>query len=327
MSRLFTALTFLPLFATVFAAGTATDISGGSDADTQPIGGFVPKKSFSYIALILYGSSALIHWIHFFAVPPRRTFMIVLPIGMTSMATGFVLRIMYADPPFTLGKYISMDMCILLSPCLFLATDYMLLSHLARTFDQEVADRCLLIRHSRITKIFVWSDFSTFMLQSGGGGLTATTDVKMAALGNRIALIGLVMQIVSFGFFTLVLYVFASRVSQHFPELWRPKAPRPFKVFSRQPFDEWRILVYIMGVTCVAIIVRSTFRVAEFAGGYNGRIATHEGYFYALDALPLWVAMTLYAVVWPSRALMMHYEKLELGSTTHLNPPKFYAGQ
>ena len=36
---------------------------------------------------------------------------------------------------------------------------------------------------------------------------------------------------------------------------------------------------------------------------YTGFVATHEGYFYALDALPLWLATALYAVVWPARFL------------------------
>jgi hypothetical protein len=77
----------------------------------------------------------------------------------------------------------------LCQPCLFLATDYMILSHLARTFDQEVSDRCLLIRHSRITKFFVWSDVSTFFLQSAGGGLTAIQgNASLANLGNKVCM-------------------------------------------------------------------------------------------------------------------------------------------
>jgi len=321
MARLFSALIFAACLVTVFAADAANNTTGG----TEPVGGFVPKKSLSYIALILYGISGLIHWIHFFTVPPRHPFMLTLPLGMTAMTAGFILRVLYANPPFTLGKYIVMDLFILLSPCLYLATDYMLLSHLARTFDEEVANRCLLIRHSRITKIFVWSDATTFFLQSSGGGLTAMKNANLANLGNKIALIGLVLQAVSFGLFTIVLIVFASRVSKHFPELWRPTNPRPFKVFSRQPIDDWRIVVYIMCVTCVGILVRSVFRVAEFAGGYHGTIATHEAYFYAFDTLPLWIAMSLYCVVWPARALVKRSEQHELGSRQQLNAPKSYA--
>ncbi|KAF7374487.1 hypothetical protein MSAN_00333100 [Mycena sanguinolenta] len=222
MARPFCALgIFTVCFVPVLAA------TGDSDQANIP-GGFVPKKSLSYIALSLYAFSALIHWIHFFMVPPRRSFIITLPLGMTAMATGFILRIVYSNPPYSLGKYIGMDLFILLSPCLFLATDYMLLSHLARSFDEEVSDRCLLIRHSRVTKIFVWSDIITFLLQSGGGGMTASkNNLSLVNVGNKIALVGLTLQAVSFGLFTIVLIVFAYRVSKLFPELWRPKKSPP----------------------------------------------------------------------------------------------------
>ncbi|KAJ7909588.1 RTA1 like protein-domain-containing protein, partial [Mycena leptocephala] len=266
----------------------------------------------AYVALGLYGISAAIHWIHFFTVPPRHAFMISLPLGMTAMATGFVLRIIYANPPFTLGKYIAMDLVCPSLPCLFLATDYMLLSHLARTFDEEVADRCLLIRHSRITKIFVWSDVSTFFLQTTGGGLTAMKSADLANLGNKVALVGLILQAVSFGLFTVVLVVFGARVSTHFPEVWHRKTRRPFRVLSRQPIDDWRMVFYLMCMTCIGILIRSVFRIAEFAGGYRGTIATHEGYFYAFDTLPLWVAMTLYCIVWPTRAFIgLSWQRLQ----------------
>ncbi|KAF7374495.1 hypothetical protein MSAN_00334100 [Mycena sanguinolenta] len=309
MSRLLRALIFTACFATVLAAS-----GDDRDPNTQPIGGYVPKKSLSYIALILFGISGLIHWIYFFTATPRRAFIVTLPLGMTAMATGFILRVLYANPPFTLGKYVATDLFILLSPCLFLATDYMLLSHLARSFDEEVSNRCLIIRDSRITKIFVWSDVITFLLQSGGGGLEATKNASTANLGNKIALIGLVLQAVSFGLFTIVLIVFAQRVSKHYPELWRPKNPRPFKVFSQKTIDDWRIVVYLMYITCIGILIRSIFRVAEFAGGFNGTISTHEGYFYVFDSLPLWISMTLYCIVWPTRAMPRRSERLELGS-------------
>ncbi|KAJ7626667.1 RTA1 like protein-domain-containing protein [Mycena polygramma] len=320
MSRAFRSLLLAASFSIVFAAG-----SGDRDPNTDPIGGFVPKKVPAYIALILYGISALVHWMHFFTNPPRRPFILSLPLGMTAMTTGFILRVLYSNPPFTLGKYIAMDLFILLSPCLFLATDYMLLSHLANTFDDEVVDRCLIIRRSRIVKIFVWSDVTTFFLQSSGGGLTATKSASVAKLGNTIAMIGLILQAVSFLLFTIVLIIFAARVSKHFPDVWRPKNPRPFKLFSREPIDDWRILIYVMYATCVGLLIRSVFRVAEFAGGYSSTIATHEGYFYAFDTLPLWIAMTIYCFFWPTRALGDHSGRQQLGSRMELNTHKAYA--
>ncbi|KAJ7036790.1 RTA1 like protein-domain-containing protein [Mycena alexandri] len=315
MTRLGRFLLLAAFSATVLAADGNTT---ASDANTQPIGGYVPKKAPAVIALILYAISGAVHWFHFVTATPRQRFLLILPLGMTAMAIGFVLRLIYSNPPFTIGKYTIMTLFILLSPCLFLATDYVLLSHLARTFDAEIADRCLLIRDSRITKIFVWSDVSTFLLQSGGSGISASHNPSTAKLGTDIALVGLILQAVSFGLFTIILLVFAFRVQKHFPDAWRPKNPRPFKILSREPIDDWRILFYMMCVTCVGILIRSIFRVAEFAQGYSGYITTHEGFFYIFDTVPLWIAMTLYCVVWPTRALVERPGHMELTTKSFL---------
>ncbi|KAJ7099056.1 RTA1 like protein-domain-containing protein [Mycena crocata] len=281
----------------------AASVLAQDEESQRVIGGYVPKETLSYIALVLYGISAIIHWTYYFTITPRRPFMLALPIGMTAMAIGFVLRVIYATPPYTIGKYIPMYLLILVSPCLFLATDYMLLARLAAMFDEQVAQRCLLIRSSRIVRLFVWSDVTTFLLQMAGGGLTASQNASSAKLGTDIELVGLVVQAVSFLLFTTVLIVFGWRVRTEFPALWRSPNTRPFKLLSQQPIEDWRTLFYVMCVTCVGILIRSIFRIAEFAGGYDGTIATHEGYFYVFDALPLWICMTLFCIVWPVRVL------------------------
>ncbi|KAJ7124153.1 RTA1 like protein-domain-containing protein [Mycena epipterygia] len=271
------------------------------------------EKLPAYIALALFGTSAIIHLIQHFTITPRRPFMLTLILGVAAMATGFALRIIYANPPFTLGKYIAMDLFILLSPCLFLATDYMLLARLAASFDKAVSDRCLLIRSSRIVKFFVWSDVTTFFLQSSGGGLTATKSATLANLGNKIVLIGLTVQAVSFLLFTCVLVVFGWRICHEFPAAWHVQKRRRFKFLSRQSIDDWRILFYVMCITCIGITVRSIFRISELAGGCIQRDDwTHEGYFYFFDSLPLWISMTLYCFVWPVRALNAHPGQMEL---------------
>ncbi|KAJ7459806.1 RTA1 like protein-domain-containing protein [Mycena latifolia] len=311
MSRLLRSFVFVACLTTAFAAEVTNTTTDGV-ADRGPIGGFVPKKAPAFIALIMFGISAILSWIQFFIVTPRRPFMLTLTIGLTAMAAGFVLRILYSNPPFTLGKYIAMTMFILLSPCAYLATDYMLLARLAATFDPEVSDRSLLIRSSRIVKIFVWSDFLTFFLQSSGGGLTATKNANLASLGNKIVMVGLILQAVSFLFFTWVLIVFGYRVRTRFPAAWSQRNRRPFRLFSRRPIDDWRILFYVMCITCVGIFVRSVFRIAEFSQGYGGYIASHEGYFYLFDALPLWSVMSLYCIVWPVRVLNTYPGQMEL---------------
>ncbi|KAJ7259692.1 RTA1 like protein-domain-containing protein [Mycena rebaudengoi] len=312
MSRLVFSLTILS-FLLVVAGDTTTD--GETVQAKRPIlGGFVPSKSLSAVALVLYGTSALINWIQFFLIG-RRPFMLTLTIGMTTMAVGFAVRIIHAGTLHNKGIYIIMQMLILLSPCAFLAMDYILLARLATTFDEQVTQRCLLVRHTRIVKFFVWSDAITFFLQASGGGLTATKNQKTADLGNTIAMIGLSVQLVSFLFFTVVLTVFGWRVSHQFPNVWAPHKPRPWSIFSRAPIDDWRTLFYVICATCVGIIVRSIFRIAEYAGGYSGYIAEHESFFYLFDALPLWICMGLYIFVWPVRCLNGHPGQMELPLT------------
>jgi hypothetical protein len=112
---------------------------------------------------------------------------------------------------------------------LFLATDYTILSRLAASFDEKVTQSCFLIRHSLVVRIFVWSDVVTFLLQSTGGSLTTTNDLHLVNLGNtvtaftlcskstefvrkQLTMVGLILQAISFFFFTVLLMVFGFRV-------------------------------------------------------------------------------------------------------------------
>ncbi|KAJ7784623.1 RTA1 like protein-domain-containing protein [Mycena metata] len=308
-------LTLLVVFSPFILAADVGSTNSTNDPTLPPfpilIGGFIPKKPPAYIALGLYAISTIVHSIHYITVTPRRPFMLTLIIGMSAMTLGFIFRIIYSDPPFTLAqsltKFLLMNLFILLSPCAFLATNYMLLSHLVAMFDKELVDRYLLIRNSHVVKIFLWSDFMTLNLQSCGG-LSGTRNPTLVNIGNKLVLAGLILQALSFLLFIVVLVVFGWRMSQQFPGIWRPQNARPFKILSRQPIDDWRILFYLMCATSVGILIRSVFRVAESAGG--NFIATHEGYFYFFDSLPLWIAMTLYCIVWPTRALFMRREQV-----------------
>ncbi|KAF9020694.1 RTA1 like protein-domain-containing protein [Rhodocollybia butyracea] len=263
--------------------------------------GFIFKVWPAVIGIVLYGISGGIHWIHLYRVGQR--YMLVLTIGMACMTLGMILRIAVAHSPFSLGLYIIMDMFVLLSPCAFLATNYMLLSRLANSLGRDIADDCLLISSRRITKIFVWSDVITFWIQAAGGGLSA--EASLSKVGTDIAMAGLILQLISYSLFTLLLVMFGFKVRSKYPQAWQVRdGEKLFAVagpFRISPITNWKILYFTMCVTCVGILVRSIFRIAEFAGGYFGFLAVHEGFFFCLDALPLWLAMSLYCFLWPSR--------------------------
>lgn len=177
----------------------------------------------------------------------------------------------------------------------------MLLGRLAAAMGEE-AEHCLLLPPRRIAKLFVWSDVVTFFMQAAGGGMTAASGSEMAKIGpkvacaqrtphagpvselsalrTQIALAGLALQLVSFSLFTVTLFLYGLRVRRKalYADLTTPFSWSEYRFWQREPVQDWRPLFCVLAVTCVGIIVRSTFRIVEYAGGYYGELATHEGY-------------------------------------------------
>lgn len=98
-----------------------------------------------------------------------------------------------------------------LQPCFFLANNYVLLSHLALALGEDVSSRCLLIRRTLLVKIFLGADIITFIIQGGAGGMSASGG-DMANLGEKMMLVGLILQVVTFGLFVMVLAHFGFKV-------------------------------------------------------------------------------------------------------------------
>ena len=64
--------------------------------------------------------------------------------------------------PDSLITYVILNLFTTLAPCGFIAAEYMILGRLATWVKGE---RYLMIRPSRLTKVFVASDVTTFLIQ------------------------------------------------------------------------------------------------------------------------------------------------------------------
>ncbi|CEL54746.1 Protein RTM1 OS=Saccharomyces cerevisiae GN=RTM1 PE=3 SV=1 [Rhizoctonia solani AG-1 IB] len=252
----------------------------------SPILLYTPSKGWAVVMGSLYALTALASIMWFFRHRGRYMFAIIIGAGFYSI--GLFLRIMYAGDPTNVGKYAVMNLIILLSPCGFIAGVYMLLSRLA--YHLDAAD-LLAINARKLTKIFVISDVVTFWIQATGGGLTATQNPSTRNLGSKVFLGGLVAQLISFLIYSFIFALFIHRVHKHRKQEWehRPQGLR----------NHWLALVWTMAVSCVFIIIRSVYRAVESAQGREGQLATHELYFYILDTIVLWIAVTYVLVVNP----------------------------
>ncbi|KAG9079547.1 hypothetical protein FRC06_007667, partial [Ceratobasidium sp. 370] len=210
----------------------------------------------------------------------RAAYMITLIVSAAIYAGGCYMRTVFAKDPHTLNKFIAMHSAIVLSPCGFIATVYMLLGRLARHLH---ADDLLLLRPTIITKVYVTSDILTLLMQATGGGMGATQSQSTRDLGAKIFLIGFIAQCVSFVSYLLIFVLFVHRMRTWRAPQWRSRPDGQFR--------HWTTLMWAIALCCIMITIRTVYRTIEAAQGLEGYLATHEPYFYLLDCIPLWIGI------------------------------------
>ncbi|KAM0343500.1 hypothetical protein ACHAPU_008531 [Fusarium lateritium] len=157
---------------------------------------------------------------------------------------------------------------ILIAPALFAASIYMILGRIILLTEGEHHS---LIRRKWLTKVFVFGDVASFMLQSSGGGLMAIAD--LSKMGEKIIVGGLFVQLFFFGCFIIVSAVFHRRMRL-----------TPTQK-SLDPSVRWQTYLITLYVTGVLIWVRSLFRVVEFIEGNDGHLMRSEVWVFVFDGM------------------------------------------
>jgi hypothetical protein len=143
--------------------------------------------------------------------------------------------------------------------------------------------------------------------------LVHAKDIKKSNTGEHIAMGGLVLQLVSFGFFTAVAARFHSKMKR--------SQRRPGSMVDDR-VREWRPLLFCLYGSCILIMIRmyhllshspfilviigsasSVYRVVEFSQGFDGYLASHEVYFYVLEAVRMMPPFILFNVFHPGRVV------------------------
>ncbi|KIY64653.1 RTA1-domain-containing protein [Cylindrobasidium torrendii FP15055 ss-10] len=249
--------------------------------------GYAPSVPLAAIGTVLY---LIVFLAQAWLVWKRGArWMMAMPIAVKFYMMGIGLRFAIRIFPETLGVFVVANLFITLSPCGMIAAEYVLLGRLSRYLR---CDDFLLVSARKITLVFVLSDVITFLVQAGGGGIMVMEDKH--ELGEKIFLVGLILQLVSFVIFTLIFARMILLIHSRRPEVWN-------KDSHESRMNNWTTLAAGMCASCIGIIVRSIYRVVEISGGWGSKLSTTEGYFWALDALPLLIAVAIYVPLWPGR--------------------------
>lgn len=217
--------------------------------------------------------------------------MLPMVLGEYIYVIGFGFRFALHYNPDSLGIYIAEYLMIVLSPCFFVATNYVLLGRLAREID---CVHRVLLPVRRLTLIFVLSDVTTFIIQAVGASITTSTVYSSALAGLHIFLAGLVLQLASVSLFCVVYARFLYKVRAEEQAIWMRDSKQHWN-------NDWRTLAAAAAISCIGILIRSCYRVAEVAQGFHGSLTSSEEAFYLGDTLPLFVAILIYVPFWPGR--------------------------
>ncbi|KAH6887423.1 RTA1 like protein-domain-containing protein [Thelonectria olida] len=245
-----------------------------------------PSLAAAVIFAVLFGLSGIMHAFQIFK--HRTWYFTSFFIGVLFEFGGYAARAVNANqtPDWTDVPFIIQTLLLLVAPALFAASIYMILGRLIRVLE---AERLSIIRTTWLTKIFVLGDVLSFLVQAGGGVMAANADsVDALNRGQNLVLVGLGIQILFFGLFIAAISIFHIRIVRH---------PTTASLETVLPWKRYLLVLYAVSFL---IMVRSIFRVAEFAAGQDSVLQTTEAYLYCLDASLMLICAVLFNIQHPS---------------------------
>ncbi|KAK4082059.1 hypothetical protein Purlil1_11282 [Purpureocillium lilacinum] len=145
--------------------------------------------------------------------------------------------------------------------------------------------------------VFVIFDIFAFIVQIAGAAQAAGNDVPEDKVmrGLHIYMGGVGIQQLFILGFCVAVFVF-----------WRDFRRQEAKSTPPHVFG----LVYTLVAVLILVTIRIIFRLIEYANGLESSIPEHEVYQYALDSLPMLIALVLFNIVHPGRVMPAHETKI-----------------
>jgi len=207
---------------------------------------------------------------------------------------GYISRCISINHLDNTATFIIQTILLLVAPAVMAASCYMAFGRIVLwvvpTNYQSFRHLWMPARH--ITPLFVSFDVLSFLVQGIGGGVVASANTESQANnGKNIVLVGLAIQLVTFGFFVIA--------SSRFSFLLRSKLRN-----EALPQDtNWPLFLIIINTSSLIILVRSISRFLQYALGVHNALSDSEAYFYCLDAAPIYLVVVAFICFYPGQYL------------------------
>jgi hypothetical protein len=247
-------------------------------SDTMRFFHYIPSLPLAVVGIVVFALFTVYLAFRVYKSNSSR-FLYILAFTALAECIGYILRLLCVNST-TLMKYAIMSLFLLLPPNALALVNYKAVGEIIRLSDIK-ADKFYL-RPKFVTWFFFGSDIFAFLMQGSGGGLQAGGNIDMSNIGKTITLIGLAVQLFFFAFFAYVTFYVHhnAKYQYHVEGQINPKNK----------------LIKCLYVTIALIYIRSIYRIAEYATGYDGVIASTEWAFYVFDSLVIALSFLVYSI-------------------------------
>jgi hypothetical protein len=186
--------------------------------------------------------------------------------------------------------------CLTIGPAFLSASIYSCLGRIVIVYGESFSR----LRPSTYSKIFIPCDIVSLILQAVGGALASTADNQTSLnRGTNIMIGGLSFQVFSLLLFMglcvdIMLSIHSAGKSGKFS-----LNPDCAHIRSRGIFT---FFLYAIGISTVAIFVRSVFRVAELSKGFHGPLDNQQITYMVLEGVMIILAVTVLTIGHPGWA-------------------------
>ncbi|GJC96550.1 7-aminocholesterol resistance protein RTA1 [Colletotrichum higginsianum] len=257
-----------------------------SDVSIWP---YEPSFPLAVTGAALYGVVGA--WLTYLTLVRHRAwYFSVVVVGAVIEVSAYVLRAYSAKNPTEITPFIQTTTYTVLAPVLVAAGNYLLIGHLIRAILQAGHHTIYHVPACRLTRVFVGCDVVAFCIQGTGSGVASGGGWAgpLGDAGVKVLIAGLVVQVCCFGAYLCVLarfHVLARRMA-------REDAPAG-----------WRRVLGAVYCSSGLILLRSLYRVVEFAEGMGGYAFRSEWLFWVFEALPMLIAIGVFCFWHPSEYL------------------------
>ncbi|KZF23050.1 parasitic phase-specific protein PSP-1 [Xylona heveae TC161] len=223
-------------------------------------------------------------------------FSIAMICGCILEVLGYVGRLMSNSNPFNENGFLMQIVCLTIAPAFLAAGIYLCLSRIVHIFGAENSR----LKPRSYPRIFIPCDVISLVLQAIGGG-TASSEShqhKSTKTGDHIMLAGLAFQVFTLALFIVLCTDFAIRTLGRMRRLGSAEALDPTHARLRGSW-KFRGFLVALALSTLCIFIRSIYRVAELAEGWEGALIKNQNLFIGFEGAIISLAVLVLNVFHP----------------------------